>query len=40
VNEGEGLTELRDVTLMERWIMTSRGDEVCQTVRGGGIRDQ
>jgi len=40
VNEGRGLTELRDVTLMERWIMTSRGDEVCQIVRGDGIWDE
>jgi hypothetical protein len=39
VNEGEGLTELWDVTLMERWIMMSRGDEVCQIERGSGIQD-
>jgi hypothetical protein len=40
VNEGEGLTELWDVTLLERWMMMSGGDVVCQAVRGGGIQDQ
>jgi hypothetical protein len=40
VNEGEGMTELWDVTLMERWMMASRGDEICQTVGGVGTQDQ
>ena len=40
MNEGEGLTELWDVTLLERQMMTSRGEEVCQTVGGGGTWDQ
>jgi hypothetical protein len=40
VNEGGGLTELWDVTLMERWMMTSRGDKVCQIVGIGGTWDQ
>jgi hypothetical protein len=39
MNEGEGLADLWDVTFLERWMMTSGGDVVCQAVRGGGIRD-
>jgi hypothetical protein len=40
VNEGEGLTELWDVTHFGKVDDDVRGDKVCQTVGGGGTPDQ